>query len=104
MQTILLIEPNPFLRLMICDRLTSDGFTMRSAQDAIQAVQLAKTQAFDLILYGSHSFGLHPTTLRDLQAEPSTSHIPCATLTLQDCSDLSQFIELALNRYQKSVL
>ena len=99
MCTILLIEQNPFLRLMVSDVLISQGFSVAIAQDNLQGLQLAKTQLPDLILCSGEVFGSsHSRIFHDLQQEPTTCQIPCVLLTPQSCLDLNQFIEVALNK------
>src|SRR4029453_10625182 len=65
---ILLVEDEPGLVLTLTDRLTKEGYTVRSANDGRSGFKLATTESFDLLILDvmlPHSSGLD--VCRDLR-------------------------------------
>jgi len=65
---ILLVEDEPGLVLTLTDRLTKEGYTVRSANDGPSGFKLATTESFDLLILDvmlPHSSGLD--VCRDLR-------------------------------------
>jgi len=82
MPKILLVEDNEMNRDMLSRRLTKQGFEMVLALDGEQAVDLARSEAPDLILMDISLPGLDGwEATRLLKAGPETRSIPIIALT-----------------------
>ena len=82
MPKILLVEDNEMNRDMLSRRLLKQGFEMVMAVDGEQAVDLARSEAPDLILMDISLPGLDGwEATRRLKARPETRSIPIIALT-----------------------
>ena len=82
MPKILLVEDNEMNRDMLSRRLLKQGFEMVMAVDGEQAVDLARSEAPDLILMDISLPGLDGwEATRRLKAMPETRSIPIIALT-----------------------
>jgi two-component system, cell cycle response regulator DivK len=82
MPKILLVEDNEMNRDMLSRRLLKQGFEMVIAVDGEQAVDLARSEAPDLILMDISLPGLDGwEATRLLKARPETRSIPIIALT-----------------------
>ena len=82
MPKILLVEDNEMNRDMLSRRLLKQGFEMVIAMDGEQAVDLARSEAPDLILMDISLPGLDGwEATRLLKAMPETRSIPIIALT-----------------------
>ena len=82
MPKILLVEDNEMNRDMLSRRLLKAGFEMVMAVDGEQAIDLARSEAPDLILMDISLPGLDGwEATRRLKAEPETRSIPIIALT-----------------------
>ena len=82
MPKILLVEDNEMNRDMLSRRLLKQGFEMVIAVDGEQAVDLARSEAPDLILMDISLPGLDGwEATRRLKAMPETRSIPIIALT-----------------------
>src|SRR4030042_7163389 len=82
MPKILLVEDNEMNRDMLSRRLLKAGFEMAMAVDGEQAVDLARSEAPDLILMDISLPGLDGwEATRLLKARPETRSIPIIALT-----------------------
>lgn len=88
MHKIVVIEGNPFFRLMISDLLTIKGHDVTTAKDGLQGLQIAKELHPDLIICGVNMLQLHEhEILRQLREDATTSDIPFALLTAESFLD-----------------
>ena len=79
---ILLIEDNELNRDMLSRRLEKKGFEILMAADATEGLQLARTQAPDLILMDMRLPGVDGwSATRQLKSDDATSRIPVIALT-----------------------
>jgi CheY-like chemotaxis protein len=82
MPKILLVEDNEMNRDMLSRRLLKQGFEMVMAVDGEQAIDLARSEAPDLILMDISLPGLDGwEATRRLKAMPETRSIPIIALT-----------------------
>ena len=82
MPKILLVEDNEMNRDMLSRRLLKQGFEMVMAVDGEQAIDLARSEAPDLILMDISLPGLDGwEATRRLKARPETRSIPIIALT-----------------------
>jgi CheY-like chemotaxis protein len=82
MPKILLVEDNEMNRDMLSRRLLKAGFEMVMAVDGEQAIDLARSEAPDLILMDISLPGLDGwEATRRLKARPETRFIPIIALT-----------------------
>ncbi|MBU4447645.1 MAG: response regulator [Proteobacteria bacterium] len=82
MPKILLVEDNEMNRDMLSRRLLKAGFEMVMAVDGEQAIDLARSEAPDLILMDISLPGLDGwEATRRLKARPETKSIPIIALT-----------------------
>ena len=82
MPKILLVEDNEMNRDMLSRRLLKAGFEMVIAVDGEQAIDLARSEAPDLILMDISLPGLDGwEATRRLKARPETQSIPIIALT-----------------------
>jgi two-component system cell cycle response regulator DivK len=82
MPKILLVEDNEMNRDMLSRRLLKQGFEMVMAVDGEQAIDLARSEAPDLILMDISLPGLDGwEATRRLKAGPETRSIPIIALT-----------------------
>lgn len=84
MHKIIVIEDNPFFRLMISDLLTIEGHDVTTAKDGLQGLQLVKDLYPDLILCGINIPQVNGyEILNQLREDATTSTIPFAFLTAE---------------------
>lgn len=83
MTVVLIVEDNPINRDVLGRRLEKRGFTIRFAEDGLQAVEMAAALMPDVILMdiglGEGIDGWEAT--RRIKAAPQTTHIPIIALT-----------------------
>ena len=83
MTVVLIVEDNPINRDVLGRRLEKRGFTIRFAEDGLQAVEMAAALMPDVILMdiglGEGIDGWEAT--RRIKAAPPTAHIPIIALT-----------------------
>ena len=82
MTRILAVDDSPSMRDMVRIALTGAGFDVIQAHDGEQALQLAKKDAFDLVLSDVNMPRMDGIALiRALRAEASYRHTPILMLT-----------------------
>jgi CheY-like chemotaxis protein len=82
MAKILLVEDNEMNRDMLSRRLLKKGFDLVMAEDGEQAIEMARSEAPDLILMDISLPGLDGwEATRRLKAMPETQAIPIIALT-----------------------
>lgn len=84
MNRVLLVDDDPDLRFLTEMALNESGYEVTSASDGKQAISLAHSQPFDLILLDAlmpemDGYEVH----RILKADPDTQAIPVIFLTAQ---------------------
>ncbi len=84
MATILVVEDNPLNMELATDLLQTAGYQVRQAFAADAGIQLARTEAPDLILMDLRLPGMSGyQALQVLKADPLTGGIPTVALTAQ---------------------
>jgi len=79
---ILLVDDSKFLRLATERALTRAGYTVHTAADGAQALQMAREQPPDLILLDMLLPGMTgPDVLKALKKEAATAAIPVVVFT-----------------------
>lgn len=92
MHKIVVIEDNPFFRLIISDLLTIGGHDVTTAKDGLQGLQIVKDLHPDLILCGVNMSQLNAyEILRELREDATTSDIPFAFLMAESFLDSSSW-------------
>lgn len=82
MKKILVVEDNEMNRDMLCRRLTRNGFSVLTAADGGQGLDVAKTEAPDLIIMDLSLPNIDGwEACRRLKADSSTRTIPVIALT-----------------------
>ena len=101
MLKILLVEDNEMNRDMLSRRLQRKGYEVVLAVDGQIGVELAQTQAPDLVLMDMSLPVLDGwEATRRLKADPATQHIPIIALTAHAMSsDREKAIEAGCNDY-----
>jgi two-component system, cell cycle response regulator DivK len=101
MAKILLVEDNEMNRDMLSRRLQKRGYTIVVAVDGLQALELARTEAPDLILLDLSLPEMDGWEVaRRLRAEPSTGRIPIIALTAHAMSgDREKALEAGCSEY-----
>src|SRR5947207_2093499 len=101
MHKILLIEDNEMNRDMLSRRLMRKGFQVVLAVDGQSGVDMARTEAPDLILMDMSLPVLDGwEATRRLKADPRTQHIPIIALTAHAMSsDRDKTLEAGCNDY-----
>jgi CheY-like chemotaxis protein len=101
MSKILLVEDNEMNRDMLSQRLLKAGFEMVMAVDGEQAIDLARSEAPDLILMDISLPGLDGwEATRRLKAMPETRSIPIIALTAHAMAgDREQSLAAGCNDY-----
>ncbi len=101
MAKILLVEDNEMNRDMLSRRLLKKGFEVVMALDGEQALEMARTEAPDLILMDISLPGLDGwEATRRLKARPETQAIPIIALTAHAMAgDREKCLEAGCNDY-----
>jgi two-component system, cell cycle response regulator DivK len=101
MAKILLVEDNEMNRDMLSRRLLKKGFELVMAMDGEQAIEMAQSEAPDLILMDISLPGLDGwEATRRLKAMPETQAIPIIALTAHAMAgDREKCLEAGCNDY-----
>jgi two-component system cell cycle response regulator DivK len=101
MAKILLVEDNEMNRDMLSRRLLKKGYDLVMAVDGEQALEMARTEAPDLILMDISLPGLDGwEATRRLKARPETQAIPIIALTAHAMAgDREKCLEAGCNDY-----
>lgn len=101
MATILVIEDDITVQTLISKLLQSEGFTVLSASNGYEGVQLALDQRLDLIISDIMMPGCNGyEVLEQLRRDPETARIPFIFLSAKsDRTDLRQGMELGADDY-----
>jgi len=101
MPTILLVEDNEMNRDMLSRRLERKGFQVVLAEDGLGGVEMAASQAPDLVLMDMSLPVLDGwEATRRLKAAPGTRHIPVIALTAHAMSgDRERALEAGCDDY-----
>ncbi|HEU4561021.1 MAG TPA: response regulator [Longimicrobium sp.] len=101
MRTILLVEDNEMNRDMLSRRLERKGFQVVLAEDGLGGVEMAASQAPDLVLMDMSLPVLDGwEATRRLKAAPGTRHIPVIALTAHAMSgDRERALEAGCDDY-----
>jgi two-component system chemotaxis response regulator CheY len=84
MTHILAVDDSPSMRDMVRIALSSAGFAVTQAGDGEEALELARTRAFDLVLSDVNMPRMDGISLiRALRAETSYRHTPILMLTTE---------------------
>ena len=81
-QTILVVEDTELLRRIYCDKLASEGYTVLSAGDGLEALNILRANTVDLVLLDlimPKMSGLE--ALEQIKADPRTKDIPVIILS-----------------------
>jgi len=105
-KTILLVEDSRFLRLVNERNLARAGYSVRTAVDGEEALQMAFAQVPDLILLDMLLPKLGgPQVLRSLRKNPATASVPVVVLSSLPQSNESQLKKEGATAYfDKSTL
>lgn len=101
MKKILIVEDESKLRHSIEEILSKEGYTILSAADGEEGLQLAKDQMpdiilLDLILPKKDGFSM----LQELKGSDDTQKIPVVVLSnLSEVEEVGRALELGANRY-----
>jgi len=101
MTTILVIEDEPELREEIVDLLQFEGLAALDAADGITGLELAVSQAPDLILCDIMMPGMDGyAVLQEIRARPQTASVPFVFMTAKAArGDMRHGMELGANDY-----
>jgi two-component system, chemotaxis family, chemotaxis protein CheY len=89
--TILVVDDSTTMRQMVCFTLTSAGHDVAEAADGIEAVEVAKTGKFDLVITDVNMPGMNGIDLvRNLRALPNYKFIPMLVLTTESDPSIKQ--------------
>jgi two-component system, cell cycle response regulator DivK len=101
MAKILLVEDNEMNRDMLSRRLIKKGYELAMAMDGEQAIEMARSEAPDLILMDISLPGLDGwEATRRLKAMPETQAIPIIALTAHAMAgDKEKCLEAGCNDY-----
>jgi two-component system chemotaxis response regulator CheY len=84
MTHILAVDDSPSMRDMVRIALSSAGFQVSQACDGVEALELARQQAFDLVLSDVNMPNMDGISLiRALRAESAYKHTPILMLTTE---------------------
>lgn len=90
-RSILIVDDSPSIRQMVGFTLRSAGFNVVDAEDGMAALELAKTQSFDLVVTDinmPHMDGFALTSA--LRAMDGYSKTPILVLTTESCDEIKQ--------------
>jgi two-component system chemotaxis response regulator CheY len=86
--TILAVDDSPSMRQMVVFTLKSAGFDVTEAGDGVEALQKAKTTAFNLVLADVNMPNMDGITLvRELRQLPAYRFTPLLILTTESGQD-----------------
>lgn len=86
--TVLLVDDEDSLRMVMRDLLERDGWTVREAADGVQALDAVDRHAPDIILLDLNLPGLDGyTVLEKLRSRPGTRDVPIIVLTAKGDED-----------------
>ena len=86
--TVLLVDDEDSLRMVMKDLLERDGWTVREAADGVQALDAVDRHAPDIILLDLNLPGLDGySVLEKLRSRPSTRDVPIIVLTAKGDED-----------------
>lgn len=82
---ILVVDDNEMNRDLLCRRLKQQGYTFDSARNGRQALELAQSQAFDLVLLDIMMPELNGyEVLERMKGDPAMRHIPIIMISAVD--------------------
>ena len=85
MARILTVDDSVAMRQMVEVTLTSAGYDVQQAQNGREALDIAETQSFDLVITDVNMPQLDGLTLvRNLRGMPSYKHVPLLVLTTEN--------------------
>lgn len=88
MTSILTVDDSPSMREMVRLTLCGAGFSVTQAEDGLQALELARKSAFDLVLSDVNMPVMDGIELiRALRAESAYRHTPILMLTTEGAAD-----------------
>ena len=91
MASILTVDDSSSMRQMVSFTLKSDGHEVTEAEDAVVALNIAKTRGFDLVLTDVNMPNMDGITLiRELRQLPNYKGTPLLMLTTESASDKKQ--------------
>jgi CheY-like chemotaxis protein len=101
MPTILLVEDNEMNRNMLSRRLERRGYAVIIAVDGVQALEMVRSEAPDLVLMDMSLPEMDGwEVVRRLRADGSTGHLPIIALTAHAMSgDRERALEAGCNDY-----
>ncbi|SIS79385.1 response regulator [Neptunomonas antarctica] len=102
MTKILLVEDNELNRDMLSRRLERKGFEMMTAEDGLQGVKLACSEAPDLILMDMNLPGIDGwEATRQIRAWEEYTHVPIIAVTAHTMSvDYERAISAGCDQYE----
>jgi two-component system, chemotaxis family, chemotaxis protein CheY len=88
MTRILAVDDSPSMRELVKHTLSTAGFDVSQAEDGVEALKLARTQSFDLVLADVNMPNLDGISLiRALRAEAPYRHTPILMLTTESSAE-----------------
>lgn len=91
MASILTVDDSASMRQMISFTLKGAGFDVTEASDGVEALKIAKTNAFNLVITDVNMPNMDGITLtRELRTLPNYKFTPILTLTTESGADKKQ--------------
>ena len=85
MARILTVDDSVAMRQMVEVTLTSAGYDVKQAQNGVEALSIANTQSFDLVITDVNMPQMDGLTLvRNLRGLPNYTHTPLLVLTTEN--------------------
>lgn len=90
-RSILIVDDSPSIRQMVSFTLSSVGFTVVDAEDGLAALELAKTQTFDLVITDINMPRLDGFSLTKMLREMEVyAQTPILVLTTESSDEIKQ--------------
>lgn len=98
---ILFVEDEPSLQRAVGDTLEKSGFDVARATDGQQALDMIKSQDFDLVILDIILPKIDGfEVLKEIKADPNKKNIPVLVLTnLETSGDVQKALELGATNY-----
>jgi two-component system chemotaxis response regulator CheY len=91
MKKVLAVDDSATMRSMVCDTLTEAGFEVCTAGNGKEALELARTQNFQLVLTDVNMPEMDGISLvRELRTLPNWKYIPILVLTTETAPELKR--------------
>jgi two-component system chemotaxis response regulator CheY len=88
MATILAVDDSASMRQMVSFTLKGAGYDVTEAKDGVEALSIAKTNSFNLVLTDVNMPGMDGITLtKELRSLPNYKFVPILTLTTESSDD-----------------